>query len=149
MNIEILMDKVETYGVKKCSKCGIEFPNIKEYFYQTTGTKDGLRTDCKRCQDTQKLRKKISYLKELETVEATKAREAEIKELKRIIEKGNQERKNLENIIAMTDERNETLSDTAAKFSEKYLRSHKWNYVLGGGLVMLIIGIGIIYFCRF
>ena len=58
MNIEILMDKVETYGVKKCSKCGIEFPNIKEYFYQTTGTKDGLRTDCKRCQDTQKLRKR-------------------------------------------------------------------------------------------
>ena len=105
MNIEILMDKVETYGVKKCSKCGIEFPNIKEYFYQTTGTKDGLRTDCKRCQDTQKLRKKISYLKELETVEAAKAKEAEIKELKRIIEKGNQERKNLENIIAMTDER--------------------------------------------
>ena len=125
MNIEILMDKVETYGVKKCSKCGIEFPNIKEYFYQTTGTKDGLRTDCKRCQDTQKLRKKISYLKELETVEAAKAKEAEIKELKRIIEKGNQERKNLENIIAMTDERNETLSDTVAKFSEKYLRSHK------------------------
>ena len=71
------------------------------------------------------IKKKIFYLKELETVEAAKAKEAEIKELKRIIEKGNQERKNLENIIAMTDERNETLSDTAAKFSEKYLRSHK------------------------
>ncbi len=146
MNIEILIDKVETYGVKKCSKCGIEFPNIKEYFYQTTGTKDGLRTDCKRCQDTQKLRKKISYLKELETVEAAKAKEAEIKELKRIIEKGNQERKNLENIIAMTDERNETLSDTAAKFSEKYLRSNKWNYVLGVCLVLIIIGSGLIIF---
>ncbi len=146
MNIEILIDKVETYGVKKCSKCGIEFPNIKEYFYQTTGTKDGLRTDCKRCQDTQKLRKKISYLKKLETVEAAKAKEAEIKELKRIIEKGNQERKNLENIIAMTDERNETLSDTAAKFSEKYLRSNKWNYVLGVCLVLIIIGSGLIIF---
>ena len=146
MNNEILIDKVETYGVKKCSKCGIEFPNIKEYFYQTTGTKDGLRTDCKRCQDTQKLRKKISYLKELETVEATKAKEAEIKELKRIIEKGNQERKNLENIIAMTDERNESLSDTAAKFSEKYLRSNKWNYVLGVCLVLIIIGSGLIIF---
>ena len=146
MNNEILIDKVETYGVKKCSKCGIEFPNIKEYFYQTTGTKDGLRTDCKRCQDTQKLRKKISYLKELETVEAAKAKEAEIRELKRIIEKGNQERKNLENIIAMTDERNETLSDTAAKFSEKYLRSNKWNYVLGVCLVLIIIGSGLIIF---
>ncbi len=146
MNIEILIDKVGTYGVKKCSKCGIEFPNIKEYFYQTTGTKDGLRTDCKRCQDTQKLRKKISYLKELETVEAAKAKEAEIRELKRIIEKGNQERKNLENIIAMTDERNESLSDTAAKFSEKYLRSHKWNYVLGVCLVLIIIGSGLIIF---
>ena len=58
MNNEILIDKVGTYGVKKCSKWGIEFPNIKEYFYQTTGIKDGLRTDCKRCQDTQKLRKR-------------------------------------------------------------------------------------------
>ena len=146
MNIEILIDKVETYGVKKCSKCGIEFPNIKEYFYQTTGTKDGLRTDCKRCQDTQKLRKKISYLKELETVEATKAKEAEIKELKRIIETGNEQRKNLENIIAITDERNEALSDTAAKFSEKYLRYRKWNYVLGVCLVLIIIGSGLIIF---
>ena len=141
-----ITEKIEIYGAKKCSKCGIEFPNIKEYFYQTTGTKDGLRSDCKRCQDTQKLRKKISYLKELETVEAAKVKEAEIKELKRIIEKGSQERKNLENIIAMTDERNETLSDTAAKYSEKYLRSHKWNYVLGVCLVLIIIGSGLIIF---
>ena len=37
------------------------------------------------------IKKKIFYLKELETVEAAKAKEAEIKELKRIIEKGNQE----------------------------------------------------------
>ena len=146
MDIEILIDKVKTYGVKKCSKCGIEFSNIKEYFYQTTGTKDGLRTDCKRCQDTQKLRKKISYLKELETVEAAKTKEAEIKELKRIIETGNEQRKNLENIITMTDERNETLSDTAAKFSGKYSKSHKWNYVLGVCLVLTIIGSGLIIF---
>ena len=92
------------------------------------------------------IKKKIFYLKELETVEAAKAKEAEIKELKRIIEKGNQERKNLENIIAMTDERNETLSDTVAKFSEKYLRSRKWNYVLGVCLVLIIIGSGLIIF---
>ena len=52
MNNQMLMNKIEIYGVKKCSKCGIEFSNIKEYFYHTTGTKDGLRTDCKRCQDT-------------------------------------------------------------------------------------------------
>ena len=146
MERQEITEKIEIYGAKKCSKCGVEFPNIKEYFYQTTGTKDGLRNDCKRCQDTQKLRKKISYLKELETVEATKAKEAEIRELKRIIEKGNQERKNLENIIAMTDERNESLSDTAAKFSEKYLRSRKWNYVLGVCLVLIIIGSGLIIF---
>ena len=94
------------------------------------------------------IKKKIFYLKELETVEAAKAKEAEIKELKRIIEKGNQERKNLENIIAMTDERNETLSDTVAKFSEKYLRSHKQNYVLGVCLVLIIIGSGLIIFLQ-
>ena len=79
-------------------------------------------------------------------METAKIRENEIKELKEIIEKGNQKRESLENIIAMTDERNETLSDTAAKFSEKYLRSHKWNYVLGLCLTLIIVGSGLIIF---
>ena len=46
----------------------------------------------------------------------------------------------------MTDERNETLSDTAAKFSEKYSKSHKWNYVLGLCLTLIIVGSGLIIF---
>ena len=90
-----ITEKIEIYGAKKCSKCGVEFPNIKEYFYQTTGTKDGLRNDCKRCQDTQKLRREISHLKELDTVSIGEAKEAEIKELKRIIDTGNTEKENL------------------------------------------------------
>ena len=141
-----MTEKIEIYGVKKCSKCGVEFPNIKEYFYQTTGTKDGLRSDCKRCQDTQKLRREISHLKELDTVSIGEAKEAEIKELKRIIDAGNTEKANLVKIITITDERNETLSDTAAKFSEKYKKSKKWNYVLGVCLAVVTIGTGLIIF---
>ena len=141
-----MTEKIEIYGVKKCSKCGVEFPNIKEYFYQTTGTKDGLRSDCKRCQDTQKLRREISHLKELDTVSIGEAKEAEIKELKRIIDTGNVEKENLVKIITITDERNERLSDTAAKFSEKYKKSRKWNYALGVCLAVVTIGTGIIIF---
>ena len=141
-----ITEKIEIYGVKKCSKCGVEFPNIKEYFYQTTGTKDGLRSDCKRCQDTQKLRREISHLKELDTVSIGEAKEAEIKELKRIIDAGNTEKENLTKIITITDERNESLSDTAAKFCEKYKKSRKWNYALGVCLAVVTIGTGIIIF---
>ena len=46
----------------------------------------------------------------------------------------------------MTDERNEILSDTAAKFSEKYLKAHKWNYVFGVCLVLVTIGTSLIIF---
>lgn len=141
-----ITEKIEIYGVKKCNKCGVEFPNIKEYFYQTTGTKDGLRSDCKRCQDTQKLRREISHLKELDTVSIGEAKEAEIKELKRIIDAGNTEKENLAKIITITDGRNEILSDTASKFSEKYKKSRKWNYVLGACLTVVTIGTGIIIF---
>ena len=141
-----ITEKIEIYGVKKCSKCGVEFPNIKEYFYQTTGTKDGLRSDCKRCQDTQKLRREISHLKELDTVSIGEAKEAEIKELKMIIDAGNTEKENLAKIITITDERNESLSDTAAKFCEKYKKSRKWNYALGVCLAVVTIGTGIIIF---
>ena len=48
----------------------------------------------------------------------------------------------------MTDERNETLSDTAAKFSEKYSKSHKWNYVLGICFTLITMGTGIILFYK-
>ena len=71
--------------------------------------------------DIQKLRKKISYLKELETIEAVKAEKADKKNYK----KENQKRNNFESIIAITDEKNRILSDVAAKFSEKYSKSHK------------------------
>ncbi|MCP1226320.1 hypothetical protein, partial [Sebaldella sp. S0638] len=126
-----LNERVKIHGQKICSKCGEPYPTMKEYFYKTTGTKDGLRSDCKRCQDTQKLRREISHLKELDTVSIGEAKEAEIKELKKVIDTGNTEKENLVKIITMTDERNETLSDTAAKFSEKYKKSRKWNYALG------------------
>ena len=141
-----LTEKIEIYGVKKCSKCGVELPNMEKYFYVTKGTKDGLRNDCKRCQDTQKLRREISHLKELDTVSIGEAKEAEIKELKRTIDTGNTEKENLVKIITITDERNESLSDTAAKFCEKYKKSRKWNYALGVCLALVTIGTGIIIF---
>ena len=141
-----ITEKIEIYGVKKCSKCGVEFPNMEKYFYVTKGTKDGLRNDCKRCQDTQKLRREISHLKELDTVSIGEAKETEIKELKRIIDTGKIEKENLVKIITITDERNESLSDTAAKFCEKYKKSRKWNYALGVCLALVTIGTGIIIF---
>lgn len=141
-----ITEKIEIYGVKKCSKCGVEFPNMEKYFYVTKGTKDGLRNDCKRCQDTQKLIREISHLKELDTVSIGEAKEAEIKELKRTIDTGNTEKENLVKIITITDERNESLSDTAAKFCEKYKKSRKWNYALGVCLALVTIGTGIIIF---
>ena len=141
-----ITEKIEIYGVKKCSKCGVEFPNMEKYFYVTKGTKDVLRNDCKRCQDTQKLRREISHLKELDAVSIGEAKEGEIKELKRIIDAGNNEKENLIKIITITDERNESLSDTAAKFCEKYKKSRKWNYALGVCLAVVTIGTGIIIF---
>ena len=36
--------------MKKCSKCGEQFPATAEYFYRHTGCKDGLRSYCKKCQ---------------------------------------------------------------------------------------------------
>lgn len=35
--------------LKRCSKCGEDKPAIAEYFYNATGNRDGLRTECKIC----------------------------------------------------------------------------------------------------
>ena len=37
-------------GVKICSKCGKELPATKEYFYCNNKSEDGLRCECKSCQ---------------------------------------------------------------------------------------------------
>lgn len=36
--------------VKKCTKCGLEFPATKEYFRVAKNNKDGLKCECKICQ---------------------------------------------------------------------------------------------------
>ena len=141
-----ITEKIEIYGVKKCSKCGVEFPNIKEYFYQTTGTKDGLRSDCKRCQDTQKLRREISHLKELDTVSIGEAKELEIKELKNLMEKEAGKIKELENIAQSEKARNEGLAESLFELLEKQSKTKKWNYVLGVCLAVVTIGTGLIIF---
>lgn len=36
---------------KACTKCGIEKPRTSEYFFRHKGMSDGLRPDCKQCQN--------------------------------------------------------------------------------------------------
>ena len=141
-----ITEKIEIYGAKKCSKCGVEFPNMEKYFYVTKGTKDGLRSDCKRCQDTQKLRREISHLKELDTVSIGEAKELEIKELKNLMEKEAGKIKELENIAQSEKARNEGLAESLFELLEKQSKTKKWNYVLGVCLAVVTIGTGLIIF---
>ncbi len=141
-----ITEKIEIYGAKKCSKCGVEFPNMEKYFYVTKGTKDGLRSDCKRCQDTQKLRREISHLKELDTVSIGESKELEIKELKNLMEKEAGKIKELENIAQSEKARNEGLAESLFELLEKQSKTKKWNYVLGVCLAVVTIGTGLIIF---
>lgn len=40
-----------TLGMKRCTRCGNEFPATAEYFRKNSANKDGLRLDCKACQN--------------------------------------------------------------------------------------------------
>lgn len=40
--------------LKRCTKCGQEFPPTTEYFYAHAGQTSGLRPDCKRCNNDRK-----------------------------------------------------------------------------------------------
>ena len=37
--------------MKKCSKCGKEYPTTLEYFHRQTGKKDNLTSACKDCRN--------------------------------------------------------------------------------------------------
>jgi len=39
----------DSIPLKRCSKCGQEFPTTTEYFYRRKEAKDGLRTECRHC----------------------------------------------------------------------------------------------------
>lgn len=45
--------KLKSKGTKICSKCGTELPATTEYFYCNSKSEDGLRCECKVCQQNQ------------------------------------------------------------------------------------------------
>jgi len=54
--LDILIEKAGI--LKRCGKCGVQFPSTRKYFYLNMGSKDNLRPDCIKCH---KKAKKIEY----------------------------------------------------------------------------------------
>ena len=54
--LDILIEKAGI--LKRCGKCGVQFPSTRKHFYLNMGSKDNLRPDCIKCH---KKAKRIEY----------------------------------------------------------------------------------------
>lgn len=122
---------------KTCSKCGIEKPLTKEYFFTRKDTKDGFRNDCKSCRNTNA---KVYYQDNKETLiknmgKYKKQHEREIADyqkqyfednkdsLERYYKKYCEDNKN--NIVKQTKQYRETNKDMLAKKKKAYFEINK------------------------
>ncbi len=106
MNVRLtdkqIMKDINYAGVKVCKNCEVEYPATRQYFYQASGNKDGLRCECKRCTDKAQYQKKVKDLKVLDNVKVAEEKDKKIKEVESInktwvgaweFEKGEKERR--------------------------------------------------------
>ncbi len=85
MNVRLtdkqIMKDINYAGVKVCKNCEVEYPATRQYFYQASGNKDGLRCECKRCTDKAQYQKKVKDLKVLDNVKVAEEKDKEIKKV--------------------------------------------------------------------